>query len=587
MIDGRKPEFASNRAAWRLAAVAATVSGLFVLIVCISLITNYLTLIATQPLDNPELLRMRDELAAAPDTDEALIEQVRVLDLVSRKAFFTNQEHLRLGGELLLLGTAIFLIAVRLAARWNPKLPAPKETRGQLGYWESIAQARKLITGFAVILVVISLGAAWLTRNELHFPVMPTETSQENLAETVSVPENESFPGWEAMQQQWPSFRGPGGFGVAYHTTAPIQWDGVSGEGIRWKVEAPATGFNSPVVWDKRIFLSGATEDERTVYCYDTESGELLWQSALPAFPGTPEKPPEVTEDTGYAASSMAAHGDRVFAIFANGDLACLSFEGELLWGRNLGVPDNHYGHASSLIAYEDLLFVQLDDKTNPRLLALDIFTGKERWAAQRSKISWASPVCIPAPSGAQLVLASERNADAYDPKTGGLLWTEECLDGEVAPSPAYGGGHVFVANEYAQAAAIRLNGTGAAATPEIVWEWDEALPDIASPVGSEDHFYIATPFGELVCLDISNGENVWTEEFDDGFQSSPVLAGDRIYALDQAGVMRIVRSGAAFELIGSPELGEPAYATPAFLDNRIYVRTERHLFCIEGNNGH
>ena len=61
----------------------------------------------------------------------------------------------------------------------------------------------------------------------------------------------------------------------------------------RWKVETPLPGFNSPVVWNNRLFLSGATEEAREVYCYDTELGDLLWKQALPRFPGTPVPPPE------------------------------------------------------------------------------------------------------------------------------------------------------------------------------------------------------------------------------------------------------------------------------------------------------
>jgi len=338
------------------------------------------------------------------------------------------------------------------------------------------------------------------------------------------------------------------------------------------------------VVWGDRLFISGATTDVREVYCFDTETGKLLWQSTLTPFPGTPEEPPEVGEETGYAALTMAVHGDRAFAAFGNGDLACFDFEGNLLWGRNIGVPDNHYGHSSSLIAFEGLLFVQFDDHAQPRLLALDVDTGKEAWIARRKKISWASPACVPTPLGMQLILASEQDVDAYDPRTGALLWTQECLDGEVAPSPAYANGMVFVANEYAMATAIRLGEADGAVQSEIAWQWDEYLPDVASPVASDDHFYIATSMGDIACIDRESGKTVWLQEFDEGFYSSPILVGDRIYAMDREGGMHIFGTGSAFELISAPELHEPSGATPAYLDNRIYVRTHGHLLCIEAH---
>ena len=41
-------------------------------------------------------------------------------------------------------------------------------------------------------------------------------------------------------------------------------------------------------------------------------------------------KPPKVNDETGYAASTAATDGRRVFAVFANGDLAAFDFDGNL-----------------------------------------------------------------------------------------------------------------------------------------------------------------------------------------------------------------------------------------------------------------
>jgi outer membrane protein assembly factor BamB len=181
----------------------------------------------------------------------------------------------------------------------------------------------------------------------------------------------------------------------------------------------------------------------------------------------------------------------------------------------------------------------------------------------------------------------SEENVDAYNPKSGELLWSKPCLGGEVAPSPAYRDGVVFAANEYAIASAIALTENEGTIEPEIVWEFDELLPEVSSPVGDGERFYFATSYGDLVCLDAETGEAAWSEELsEDGFYSSPVLVGDRIYILDMAGRMYIVRAASEYELIASPALGEPTLATPAFLDGRIYVRTEEHLICIEEEAG-
>ncbi|MFO7976402.1 MAG: PQQ-binding-like beta-propeller repeat protein [Candidatus Hydrogenedentota bacterium] len=586
-LQNKKPEFVPDQAKWRIAVVVAAVAGIFTLVLAALLIINYLQIRAVDPLDNPELLKLREQLAASPGKDEELVKEIRTLDLLVRKAFFTSQTQLRLGGQLLLASAVVFLIAFRLAARWRPRMPRAQEGPSEESYWDAIARSKELITGIAIILVLVTLTAAYMTPTDVPLPGERPSAPAEIVAEdTPGTEEPEAFPTWDEMLAQWPSFRGPGGYGVAHFTTAPMQWDIESGKGIRWKVETPRADYNSPVVWGDRLFISGATEEEHNVYCYDTETGELVWNQALPAFPGSPAEPPRVTEDTGYAAPTMAVHGERAFAIFATGDIACYDFEGNLVWGRNLGVPQNHYGHASSLIAFEDKLYVQLDDTNQPRLLALDTATGEEVWMAERTYISWASPACPPTPFGFQLILASERDVDGYDPQTGELLWTEEGLDGEVAPSPAISGDTVFVANEYAMATAVRLSAPNDTVQSEILWQWEQSLPEVSSPTSSDAYFYFATSLGEFICLDKETGEEVWFHEFDQGFYSSPIRIGDRIYVADLQGTMNIFGTGEEFELLGALELGEPVYATPAYLDHRMYVRTEQHLLCIEGHDG-
>ena len=70
-----------------------------------------------------------------------------------------------------------------------------------------------------------------------------------------------------------------------------------------------------------------------------------------------------------------------------------------------------------------------------------------------------------------------------------------------------------------------------------------------------------------------------------DGFYSSLVLVGDRLYILDMEGNMYIMKASSTFETIATVAIGEGTFATPAFLEDRIYLRTNEHLFCIEGSS--
>jgi outer membrane protein assembly factor BamB len=356
-----------------------------------------------------------------------------------------------------------------------------------------------------------------------------------------------------------------------------VAWDGAAGSNIVWKTEIPKHGYNSPVLWEDKIFLSGGDDSIRVVYCFSAKTGELLWQQEVKDIPGSPATPPRVTEDTGLSAPTVTTDGTRVYAIFATGDVIAFTMTGQKVWARNLGVPDNHYGHSSSLIIWNNHLLVQYDSNKGGRLLSLDTATGETLWETRRQVgISWASPILAEIEGNTQVILSAEPLVAGYDPETGEELWTVDCMMGEVGPSPAYGGGLVYAANEYARLVAIKPG-----ADDPVVWENDEYLPEIASPVVSGGLLFIATSYGVLVCYDAGTGEKYWEEEAPQGFSASPMVADGKLYAMDSGGNMHIYSLSKEVKKLGTPALGERAYASPAFSEGTIYLRGEKYLYCI------
>jgi len=581
-----KREFDKNDFMWRLSVAVTVTSGIFTFIIFILLAVNYLQIRKVDPINNELVKQMRIEYSELSEKDEVYAKRIQDLDLLTRKAFFVSQKHLRIGGMLLLVGSIIFLVAFKNMVRWKNELPELAEVPTAEKEFLSYAQSRHLITWGGVVLLAGGLFAALMTENLLGAEALEAEglgaPELDGAAEEAEAVVAKEYPDWEAMEVNWPSFRGPGSSGQAHFTNAPLDWDVETGTGVKWKLEVPLPGGNSPVIWGDKLFLSGADEASRAVYCFDTETGEMLWTQTLEPFEGTPADSPGVNNETGQAAPTMVVHGDQVFAMFANADVVSYDLDGNLIWGKNFGLPDNHYGHSSSLLAYGGLLYIQLDQMSSAKLIALDVESGEMAWEKGREHISWASPILAQTEFGPQLILVSELNVDAYDPASGDLIWSQECLGGEVAPSPAYSDGVVFAANEYAQATAIQLSGSAGAVQSEILWQYDQYLPEVASLVSDGERLYFATSIGDLVCLDAKTGEELWVEEVDEGFYSSPVLVGDRIYILDREGTMFIYRAAAEYELLGSPSLGETTFATPAFMDGRIYIRTETQLYCIE-----
>ena len=571
-----KTEFKQKPTLGLVVQCVALVAAVFSLIICVLLIADHVRLTQMDPLNDPHLLELRKELAQSTGDNEALIEQVRTFDFYARRAFFSNQAQRRMGGWLLLGGAAVCFAALGFSRLWKPKLPmvGKPDTPDD---WELNSLFRPLMAGTGIVLVAVSLFLAFAVQSDLAVLLgrasdLP-EQGRRDGGGTKDVPQASSLPAVD-LSTGWPALRGPGNIGVATAESAPIAWDVESGEGILWKAEVPVPGFNSPIVWSNRVFVTGGDEEGLEVFCYDADSGKELWTAVIESD----AERPEVSEDTGFAAPTMTTDGERVFAIFATGDLAAFDLDGHRVWQKNLGMPDNPYGMGSSLISDGTRLFVQYDHYENQRVIALDGATGEPVWQTARRHISWATPSLIETEFGPQLILNDEEFVTAYDPATGKQLWQVACLGGEVAPSPAFNGKDIlFVASEYAQATALKLT----AGEPKILWQYDEFLPDITSPLAAEERFYILTSAGDMICLDAQTGEVLWEQMVDEGFSSSPVLVGDRVYAIDLGGVVKIFEESGEYKEIASIEMGEPVYATPAFVGNRIYIRTEWDLYCI------
>ena len=513
---------------YNIAKRAAVVAVIFAVILSVLLIANYIQTKSIDPLNSKAISQLMAKLQENPN-DTALKEQVRALDLLARKAYFTYQWQIRTGSILLFVFVLVFLIALKYMSSLKSRLPDLSESASQDDTWENKLLSRRYIifSGLGLFLLAFVLGI--LSENEMKsFGVMKKgKTSARD------------FPGIDEIRKNWPGFRGPEGNGIAYHTDVPIEWDGKSDKNILWKTPIPLSGFNSPILWGDKIFLSGADRKDQVVYGIDAGSGKILWQAEGKDIPGSPAKPPKTTDDTGYAAPTMTTDGRRVYAIFATGDIAGLDFAGKRIWAKNPGVPGNHYGHSSSLITYRDLLLVQYDQKTGGRLLALKTGTGILVYDKPRDvEISWASPIVVNTGTRVELILNSNPLVISYDPRTGRELWRVKCMSGEIAPSPAYADGMVYVVNEYARLAAIKLG-----SKPEMAWEYEDDLSEVSSPLATKDFLIMASSYGSVSCFNSKTGERYWIHDFDRGFYSSPILVGDKVYLRDMNGVVYIFKA--------------------------------------------
>ncbi|MBM3853393.1 MAG: serine/threonine protein kinase, partial [Verrucomicrobia bacterium] len=416
-----------------------------------------------------------------------------------------------------------------------------------------------------------------------HLTIGPTTAGPAAVAPAAAEP----LPPPAEFARHWPRFRGPDGGGTAAGE-APLQWNAATGAGVAWKTALPLPGHNSPIVWGNRVFLSGATREKREVYCFDATTGALLWQCPLEP-PKTAGARGELSEDTGYAAPTLATDGRHVYAFFAHGDLTALTFAGRVAWTKALGLPRNPYGHATSLAVWEGRVLLQFDqgesEPANSRLLAFDGATGRQLWEKTRqTAATWATPIVVHAAGRPQIVTLGLPHVVAYAVADGAELWRAEVMEGEIAPSPIFAGDLFLIVVPGHKLVALRPDGAGDVTATHVAWHTEESMPDVTSPVSDGTWTLVATSGGEVVCLANKDGKVAWKKDLDLTVQASPAIFGGKLYVVAANGVTVVCAIGPEFRELARSELGEKVFATPAFAAGRLYVRGVKHLFCLAGS---
>ncbi len=578
------------------------------------LITNYFQVRGVTPLQT-DVVETLKEINDQNANNPVLQEQIRQLDLLARKAYFVRMDHLMAGVYILLGMLTVFVVCTRLYFARDKNIP-DKEI-DPIDEWAIKTRARTYVVWMAsglaaVALVFVVLSSPYLKsagQAEAEAPSgimaqgddpatgqLPPQEDADSLGRDTAMLADTTLAGAttadatvadtvvaapqpEISKVTHNAFRGNNSNGISSARGLPVKWNLSSGKNIAWKQNIPRKGYNSPVINANKVFFSGADNQARELYCYDLTTGEKLWSLAASNISGSPAQMPKTTDDTGLAASTVATNGKQVCAIFATGDILCADVDGKQLWAKNLGVPDNHYGYASSLLIFGNSVIVQYDNRNSPKVVSLDLATGAQRWSKSRTeKVTWSSPMIANINNVPQLILMGNPAITAYNPNNGEQLWRVECLTGEVGASACSSNGIVFGASEYSKLVAIN------AADGAVLWEGTDFLPEVSSPVATKDNLYMATSYGVVAAFDAHTGELRKEHELGTEFYSSPILAEGKIYLFSNDGKMHLFSADNEFRLIDSFETGERTFATPAFTDKKIVVRTEKSIYCVTAN---
>jgi outer membrane protein assembly factor BamB len=406
----------------------------------------------------------------------------------------------------------------------------------------------------------------------------------------------------------WAQWRGPHATGVSPTANPPLEWSET--KNVKWKVEIPGRGSSSPIVWGDRVFVLTAVpvgvpgEAQHAprgglrprgvhrflVLALDRKTGRTLWERVA-----TEQEPHEAghTDNSTWASSSPITDGQTLFAYFESFGIYAYTMDGTLLWKKDLGDKRmrNQFGEGSTPALYGNTLVIVWDHLNGSSFVtALDKRDGRELWRVAREEIdTWATPLIIDVNGRPQVIVPAMRRNRAYDLEDGHVVWESDGLTMNPIPSPVYGDGMVFLMSGFQgnDLKAIRvadakgnIDGTSA-----VVWTLDRDTPYVPSPVLTDGILYfLKTNSGILSAFDAKSGKPHFQNQRLDGVPNvfaSPVAARGRVYFPGREGTTLVIRSGPTFSVLAKNTLDDGFDASPALVDNEIFLRGTKSLYCI------
>jgi outer membrane protein assembly factor BamB len=218
-------------------------------------------------------------------------------------------------------------------------------------------------------------------------------------------------------------------------------------------------------------------------------------------------------------------------------------------------------------------------------LTALHRQSGEVVWRkALRASIESYAPATVRHVAGRdQLLLIGGTSTRGYDPENGALLWECEGPARTCVATPVADSDTVYATGGYPgrQFLAIRADGAGDVKNSHLRWTGDAKAGYVPTPVLHEGLLYAVADQGLLRCYEAKDGRVLWERDLKTPFYSSPTVAGDALYLFDRKGKGFVVPLGRSAGAVVTNELPSGVFATPVFLDSRIYLRTLGDFYCI------
>jgi outer membrane protein assembly factor BamB len=400
--------------------------------------------------------------------------------------------------------------------------------------------------------------------------------------------------------ENWPQWRGPALNGLSAEKNLPVSWSRT--ENITWKLALPAWSGSTPIVWGERIFLNVAEDlrqregDNLFLWSIDRNNGSVVWKRPLGGGNHQERK-------QNMSTPSPVTDGQRVWAMTGTGVLKAFDFTGTEIWTRDIqkdyGRFGLNWGYGSSPLLYQDSLFMQVlhGMKTNDPsyVLRIDKATGKTLWRVERptnarmeSPDSYTTPALLKYGSTTEIVITGGDVVTGHDLASGKELWRVNGLNPDndanyrIVASPVVHGELIIAPTRERPMLVLKAGGRGDVTKSHVLWSFGNG-PDVPTPVTDGAYLYVINDRGIMWCLEPRTGKEIYGRQrlAAGTYSGSPVLADGKIYVTNEDGVTSVVKAGPTFQLLASNDFDDYTLSSPAISEGQIFIRTQKHLYCI------
>ncbi len=384
--------------------------------------------------------------------------------------------------------------------------------------------------------------------------------------------------------ENWPNWRGPKGDGTSSETNLPLRWDSTTN--VLWKVPMPGIGHASPIVWGDKLFTVTAKPEtqEKLLLCYDTKTGNLLWQVTVLKTPLENKH-----NDNSFASGTPATDGTNIYVSFLDGEsvvVAAYDFAGKQIWIQRPGTFSSPHGYSCSPVIYKDKVIINGDSKGDAFIAALSRIDGHTIWKTKHNNPahSFSTPIFREIAGRMQMIFCGNKEVASYNPEDGSKYWFINGPSEDFCSTPVYNEktGLVLISSAWPQRhlLAIKPDGNGDVSNSHIAWRSTDGAYYVPSPVTVGDYLITTMTSGLVHCIEASTGNILWKENLGKQY-SSAVLINGLVYMPNDKGVITVIKPGPAYEAIAKNAIGETMFASPAISNGRIYLKGAKHLFCI------